>query len=320
MRKQSHRPYATDENHMTQENELNHALDNPDLLIIAGSRLYGTSTPESDHDYRGFVVPPFEYLAGLGRFEHRVIREPDTVIYSLQRFIELLIMGDPVCYEILFAPEANIIERTAIGVALLRSRELFACKRFARRISGYAQSEWRKVAGTQLVPVKRTPNESEVVEDIRAVFHPQKEEMDEVIRLLFLQHPRETRPARRKLGAKRKAQIERYGYCTSSACHTIRLLGQLRELMQTGKLTFPRPQAKLLSMIKRGELSLDRVVELYEDAKTRADRAIENTDLPTNAPIKQIRTIYHEIVAHSIRCDQRFVDYAEGYGERWERW
>lgn len=303
-----------------QEKELDQALDNPDLLMVAGSRLYGTSTPESDYDYRGFVVPPFEYLAGLGRFKHRVIREPDTIIYSLQRFIELLIAGDPLCYEILFAPEANIIERTDIGGVLLRNRELFACNRFARRISGYAQSEWRKVTGTQLVPVNRTSDEDEIVEDIRAVFHPPKEEMDEVLRLLFLQHPRETRPARRKLGAKRKAQIERYGYCTSSACHTIRLLGQLRELMQTGKLTFPRPQAKRLSMIKQGALSFERVSELYEEAKARADQAMENTILPDQPPIKQIRDMYHEIVAHSIRCDQRFVDYATRYTERWERW
>lgn len=304
---------------MTQEDELNLALDNPDLLIMAGSRLYGTSTPESDHDYRGFVVPPFEYLTGLGRFEYRIIRDPDTIIYSLQRFIELLIMGDPICYEILFAPETNIIERTAIGGILFRNRELFSCKRFARRIGGYAQSEWRKVTGTQLVPIKRTPNEDEVVEDIRAVFHPQKEEMDEIIRLLFLQHPRETRSARRKLRTKRKAQIERYGYCTSSACHTIRLLGQLRELMQTGKLTFPRPQAKRLLMIKRGKLPFERVEELYEDAKTRADQAVENTCLPTNAPIKQIQTMYHEIVAHTIYYDHRFRDYVERYKERWER-
>ncbi len=305
---------------MPQENELTNALDKPDLLIRAGSRLYGTSTPKSDYDYRGFVLPSFEYLAGLSKFEHHIIREPDTIIYSLQRFLELLIMGDPTVYEILFAPETNIIERSAIGCIILRSRELFACKRFARRISGYAQSEWRKVTGTQLVPVKRTSTEDEVVEDIRQVFHPQKMEMDEIIRLLFLQHTRETRPAKRKLGAKRKAQIEQYGYCTSSACHTIRLLKQLRELMQTGKLTFPRPEAKRLLMIKQGQLSFERVTELYEEAKVQAEQAVENTHLPESAPIKQIRTMYHEIVAHSLSIDRRVNDYANSYVNRWERW
>ena len=312
--------YQKDSDSMiNKENELTRSIDNPDLLILAGSRLYGTSTPQSDHDYRGFTVPPFEYLAGLNNFEHRIVREPDIVLYSIKRFFQLLILGDPGAYEILFAPEANIIERSRIGGVILRNRSLFACKRFARRIGGYAQSEWRKVTGTQLMPVKRTHSEDEVVEDIRKTFNPPKEEMDEIVRLLFIQHPREIRPARRKLGAKRKAQIEQYGYCTSSACHTIRLLCQLRELMQTGKLTFPRPEAKRLLMIKQGELSFSRVQELYEGAKRLADSAIENTDLPDYAPTKQIQILYHEIVAHSIRIDQRAEQYAKSYIERWEK-
>lgn len=305
---------------MTQENELNNALDKPDLLIMAGSRLYGTHTPDSDYDYRGFIIPPFEYLAGLKSFDHHVIKEPDTVIYSVKRFFQLLILGDPVAYEILFAPKSNIIEKSDIGGIVLQNRELFACKRFAHRIGGYAQSEWRKVTGTQLVTINRTPNEDKIVEDIRQVFHPQKEEMDDIIRLLFQGHPRENRPARRKLGAKRKAQIERHGYCTSSACHTIRLLGQLIELMQTGKMTFPSPQAKLLTMIKCGELSLERVSEIYNDIQARSKKASEETDLPENSPIEQIQNLYHEIVAHSILVNQRIHNYNQSYVDRWKRW
>lgn len=304
---------------MTQENELNITLDNPDLLVIAGSRLYGTSTPESDYDYRGFVVPPFEYIAGLSNFDHRVILEPDTVIYSIKKFFQLLIIGDPTAYEILFAPEANIIKRSDIGSVVLRNLDLFTCKRFARRIGGYAQSEWRKVTGTQLVPVKRTKNEDEVVEDIRQIFHPRKEDIDEIIRLLFIQHQRETRSARRKLGAKRKAQIERHGYCTSSACHTIRLLGQLIELMQTGKMTFPSPQAERLAMIKCGKIPLEQVSEMYYELKALSAIAVEDTDLPEDAPIKRIRTLYHEIVAHSIRIDERAHSYSTSYVDRWEK-
>ncbi len=305
---------------MNQENELKSKLEKPDLLIMAGSRLYGTDTPNSDYDYRGFIVPPFEYLAGLNNFEHHILREPDTIIYSIKRFFELLILGDPTAYEILFAPETNIIERSDIGGIVLRNRSLFACKRFARRIGGYAQSEWRKVTGTQLVPIKRAPNEDEIIEDIRQIFHPQKEEMDEIIRLLFIKRQRETRPARRKLGAKRKAQIERHGYCTSSACHTIRLLGQLIELMNTGKMTFPSQQAKNLTMIKRGELPLKRVSEMYKDLQAQSTIAAETTNLSKNAPIKQIQTLYHEIVAHSIDIDQRAKNYSQSYKDRWERW
>lgn len=301
---------------MTQENELTNKLEKPDLLVIAGSRLYGTDTTESDYDYRGFVVPPFEYLAGLSKFKHHIIRDPDTIIYSFQRFIELLIMGDPGVYEILFAPEDNIIERSYIGNIILHNRELFACKQFARRIIGYAQSEWRKVTGIQLVPIKPTPNENEVIENIRQVFTPQKDEMDEIIRLLFRQHPKEIRSAKRKLGAKRKGQIEKYGYCTSSACHSIRLLGQLIELMNTGGLTFPRQNAKLLLSIKRGQLSLGQVQEIHHKWCYKASLAEESTDLPDRAPIQQIRTMYHEIIASTLRTDRRVENYANNFESR----
>lgn len=39
--------------------------DNPDLLCVTGSRLYGVSTPDSDTDYRGFVAEPLSYLIGM---------------------------------------------------------------------------------------------------------------------------------------------------------------------------------------------------------------------------------------------------------------
>lgn len=305
------------ENRMNKETTLEHTLDNPDFLVLAGSRLYGTQTTESDHDYRGFIIPPFEYLVGLSQFEQNVVKEPDIVIYSLKRFFELLITGDPTCYEILFAPEPNIIERTDVGGIILRNKSLFACKQFARRIGGYAESEWRKVTGTQLVPIKRTSNEDTVVEDIREVFHPERESMDEIIRLLFKNHQMETRRANRKLGSKRKKQIEKHGYCTSSACHTIRLLDQLKELMDTGKITFPCPRAELLLSIKQGELNINEVSELYEDAKLEANDAEEYSDLPDKPPVNRIHNLYNEIIANAILSDHRITRYKSKYDLKW---
>lgn len=296
---------------MNQEIALKHNLDNPDLLVMAGSRLYGTNTPESDHDYRGFVVPPFEYLVGLSKFDHQIIRDPDSVVYSIRRFFELLIMGDPGALEILYAPKSSIIKESGIGSVLINHRSLFITKQSIRRIFGYAQSEWRKVTGTQLVPIKRIPTEDEVVENIRQIFHPGREEMDEIIRLLFISHKREIRSAKRKLGRKRKRQIERHGYCTSSACHTIRLLEQAIELINTGELTFPRPNAKLLLSIKKGELSFEDVEEIYKTYISRSEFVEKPPHLPDKPPIKQIRNLYYQIIARKIRDDPRCSMYAD---------
>ena len=60
-------------------------LDKPDLLAVSGSRLYGMETESSDWDYRGFVLPPLEYIIGLNRFEQHQPKDTDLVLYSLRK-------------------------------------------------------------------------------------------------------------------------------------------------------------------------------------------------------------------------------------------
>lgn len=291
---------------------LTSCLESPDYLIRYGSQLYGTATPESDTDERGFVIPPFEYLAGLCKFEQQVeTKLRDRIIWSLSRFVAMLIKGDPQAYEMLFAPESHILACTDVGARIRKARSLFICLRFHRRILGYAQSEWRKVRGVELRPVKKTPTEDRVIEDIRRVFHPQKEEMDETIRILFLHHDRELVSSKRKLGEKRKAQIERYGFCTSSACHSIRLLGELAELLRTGGLVFPRPNADFLLRVKQGKVPYEHLETEVEVLKEDIEQARGSTVLPEHPDLKAIERMYHSIVAYRLLADERMTEYAK---------
>lgn len=293
------------------EHMLDAAVRAPDLMVLYGSQLYGTSTPESDRDERGFVVPPLEYLTGLCRFDQRVeTKDVDRVVWSLAKFVSMLMRGDPQAFEMLFVPDDRVLACTAVGSLLRDSADMFACKRFYRRIMGYAESEWRKVRGVELKPVKRTPTEDGVIEDIRRVFRPDKEGMDEVVRLLFLDHAKEEVSARRKLGAKRKAQVERYGYCTSSASHSVRLLGELVELLDTGRLTFPRPNAGRLLAIKRGDVPYEEVETEFEDAKSAAHAAADRTSLPDKPDAKGIDRMYHAAVSGRLLADARLKEYA----------
>ena len=283
----------------------------PDYLVLYGSQLYGTSTPESDRDERGFIVPPVEYLTGLCRFDqHTETETVDRVVWSLAKFVSMLMKGDPQSFEMLFVPDDKILACTDIGSILRDSADMFACRRFYKRIMGYAESEWRKVRGVELKPIKRTPTEDTVIEGIRQVFHPDKEGMDEVVRLLFLNHAREEVSARRKLGAKRKAQVDRYGYCTSSASHSVRLLGELAELLDTGRLTFPRPNADRLLAIKRGDVPYEDVEAEFENAKWVALIAAERTSLPDKPDTKGIEKMYHAAVASRLLADVRLKEYA----------
>ena len=98
------------------EHALDAALAKPDYLVVTGSRLYGSNTPDSDQDERGFIVPPFEYIIGLGRFDQRVELEPvDRVLFSVQRLFALLRRADPQAYELLWVPKDKILRMSEVG-------------------------------------------------------------------------------------------------------------------------------------------------------------------------------------------------------------
>lgn len=58
------------------------------LLVQSGSYAYGTSTPTSDRDYKGFAVAPTSYVLGCSKnFEQAEWRspDPDCTVYELRK-------------------------------------------------------------------------------------------------------------------------------------------------------------------------------------------------------------------------------------------
>ena len=56
------------------------------LLALAGSQAYGTSTPQSDFDYKGVFIAPKEYYLGFKTFEQKDTgwdTEPGTGLYPM---------------------------------------------------------------------------------------------------------------------------------------------------------------------------------------------------------------------------------------------
>jgi predicted nucleotidyltransferase len=74
---------------------------------------------------------------------------------------------------------------------------------------------------------------------------------------------------------------EKYGYDTKSAMHIFRLLGEGIELMNTGKITLPRPDKDWLIAIRKGELGSLSQVKLYaEEGFQKLDAARRASSLP----------------------------------------
>jgi hypothetical protein len=110
-------------------------------LTRAGSKSYGTDTPESDVDIRGIAIPPVEYFFGTQKhFEQAMQAEPDIVVYGLQKFIRMLTGCNPNALELLFTEPEDQIEVHPIAAKLIEKRDLFVTQLAARTFLGYAQS------------------------------------------------------------------------------------------------------------------------------------------------------------------------------------
>lgn len=72
---------------------------------LTGSRVYGTSTENSDYDYRGVAIPPKPYFFGTSRFEQGKDDAEDAgdeVIYEIRKFLGLAAQNNPNILELLF--------------------------------------------------------------------------------------------------------------------------------------------------------------------------------------------------------------------------
>ena len=65
------------------------------LLGLGGSYAYGTNNENSDIDFRGVTLPLPSDLLGLTEFEQYEDGETDTVIYSFNKIVKLLLDCNP---------------------------------------------------------------------------------------------------------------------------------------------------------------------------------------------------------------------------------
>lgn len=117
--------------------------------IIAGSRLYGLDTPESDTDTRGvFLNTEPENILGLGRFEIFKKESEDLLFFEFRHFLSGLRKTNTQMIEILFAededfsvlePEFKKVRENKLK--LIDSQKLF------KSLVGYIENERRLALG-----------------------------------------------------------------------------------------------------------------------------------------------------------------------------
>lgn len=171
------------------------------VRAVAGSKLYGTNTHESDDDFVGiFMADPQEKL-GLSCRE-QVVESKDITIYELAKYVRLAAGGNPTILQLLYTPESHWVQWT---------------------------EEW-----------------PEFQSNIRSLC------VSQLCRPAFLGYLEQQKRKAIEGRQQRPELVEKYGYDTKFMAHAIRL-GQLgREILRTGKMTFPMIDREFLLNVRCG--------------------------------------------------------------------
>jgi len=119
-----------------------------------GAHLYGTSTSDSDVDYKGIFLPTKEELLlgripkshnySTGKDESRNTRNDiDIELYSFHYFIKLACDGQTVAMDMLHAPGNMILQKSKIWDAIVKNKQKFYTKNL-RSFIDYARRQASK--------------------------------------------------------------------------------------------------------------------------------------------------------------------------------
>lgn len=127
--------------------------DNIILLGYRGSIAHGMymdpMRPEGvdDKDIMGVCIAPESVYFGLDNFEQRErkLKEWDSVVYELRKFVRLLEGSNPNVLSLLWLQQNHYIYRDAWGDLLINNRNLFVSKKIYHSFTGYAYAQLKRM-------------------------------------------------------------------------------------------------------------------------------------------------------------------------------
>ncbi len=286
---------------------------------VTGSRLYGTATPDSDYDSRGVCIPPLEVL--LDPFMKFNVKDSfdgeDRSIYDLGNFLKLCSDNNPNVLEMLFIPDSFVMYKTKTWDKIISNRDLFLSKNIKHRFLGYAFSQLEAIKRHRewfISPPDHKPTREEFgLTQTPLVSEANIQNMMGVPNELFkekhyeeLQQERKYREVKKKWdnyiqwktnrNPKRKASEEAIGFDGKYASHLFRLMSEGKELLLTGNITFPLPNAEWLLSIKNGFYQYEEILEMAKSMESEFETWYNESPLPHKPNINAIKQLYFEIV------------------------
>lgn len=262
------------------------------VKTIYGSHLYGTSTPDSDRDYKGVFLPPLRscILNGISKSINNTTGESntkntsqdiDTEFYSLQYFLLTLgVKGETVFLDMIHTPPEATLESSEVWRELVKNKNKFYTKNLKSYL-GYCRTQAAKygVKGSRLNDAKmvleflgKQPSYLKLSEIWDSLPKGENIKFIEIADAIG-QDNRAYDVCGRKLMANTKASYayetvktfyDNYGARAQQAAenkgidwkaisHAFRAGFQLKSLYSTGDILFPLPEAKFITDVKQGK-------------------------------------------------------------------
>lgn len=291
------------------------------VRILAGSNLYGVATPTSDKDIKSVFVADSVKDLYMGVKNSDVYNngaegkdKEEYEDFYIKQFAKLLIGGQTVIYDMLFAPPSNILESSPAWEELISNRSKLVSQNVFPFVS-YARSQAIKYSlkGERLKTLKdflaelRQYQEEDWFEHLTKMFKDR-----EGIRFWADERGGVSTPMIEVCGksfgktTSRKlwidplqSLIKAYGDRAESAMmsdgkdlkamyHAVRISNQCIELLQTGSVTFPRPNKDFLMDIRSGKVTYDEVAKAIDTNSEEIQKLLVTTTLPLKPDEKWI--------------------------------
>ena len=304
------------------------------LLGLGGSKAYGTANENSDTDIRGIATNNRRSILTGYDFEQVTDVPTDTVVYSLDRIIKLLINCNPNTLEILGTRPQDQFIVTSAGQLLLDNKKLFLSQKAAQTFGGYANAQLRRLQNKSARLTSQTNQEKNILRSIEYAQAELKsryfEYTDDCVRLyvdisnredmdseIFMDISLTHYPLRDYMGlwSEMKAIVQSYskfgkrnknafdhGKLGKHMMHLIRLYYMCFDILEKGEINTYREKEHKLLMSIRNEDYLDEkgqplpeFYDMLDKLEQRLEYAVKNTELPPKPDLKKIYDLVEQI-------------------------
>lgn len=319
------------------------------IRIKFGSHLYGTSTPESDLDFKSVHVPAGrdillqrvkEVTQLHTKVDSRLKNTADDVddeSFSLHKYLQLVAGGDMMATELLFAPPESWTDFEPDWIDLILANKASILNRQCKGFVGYCRKQAAKygIKGSRVAaaraslalldkwyksnPMARVGEfEMEILDFVDAHEHTEVISLPAkgtagVLRhwevcgrmLPFTVRVHEAGSIMQKLvdnyGQRALAAEQNQGVDWKAMSHAVRVAQQSIEMLTTGHITFPRPNAAELLVIKRGERPYKDVAEQLEALLDEVEAVSDGSSLREESDQAVIDAIVLELYGQAVR-------------------